>query len=98
MILSLLCIIAFHFQSRVGFSPGAPANLYNTSRCGARETTPRNTGTPTTGTTRFSNHTNVCTNATPSPNPVRIKLADSLNQSPIPNNLSQPIKLQINQK
>lgn len=85
----------FIFQPRIGFSPGAPANLYNTSRCGARETTPRTNVTPTSGPSRFIN---VCSNASPSPNPIRIKLADSLGQSPATNNLSQPIKLQINQK
>ncbi|XP_051170938.1 protein mahjong-like [Leptopilina boulardi] len=91
----------FHYRSpapsgpRIGFSPGAPANLYNTSRCGARETTPRTNVTPTSGPSRFIN---VCSNASPSPNPIRIKLADSLGQSPATNNLSQPIKLQINQK
>ncbi|XP_028050580.1 DDB1- and CUL4-associated factor 1 [Monomorium pharaonis] len=80
---------------RNSFSPGAPVNLYNTSRCAQRETC-RNNTTPTSS--RFISHTGTCTGSSSVNNNIRLKLADCLNQNVISNNVNQPIKLQINQK
>ncbi|KAL2722494.1 protein mahjong [Vespula squamosa] len=80
---------------RNGFSPGAPVNLYNTSRCNQRETNCRNT-TPSSST-RFISHSASCTSSSSSNSGIRVKLADTLNQNAT-NNMNQPIKLQINQK
>lgn len=80
---------------RNGFSPGAPVNLYNTSRCNQRETNCRNT-TPSSST-RFISHSSSCTSSPSSNSGIRVKLADTLNQNAT-NNMNQPIKLQINQK
>ncbi|XP_011866253.1 PREDICTED: protein mahjong [Vollenhovia emeryi] len=82
---------------RNSFSPGAPANLYNTSRCTQRETTCRNNTTPTSSS-RFISHTGTCTGSPAVNNNIRLKLADCLNQNVISNNANQPIKLQISQK
>ncbi|KAJ8687973.1 hypothetical protein QAD02_023768 [Eretmocerus hayati] len=95
----------FHYRSpvttspRPAFSPGAAANLYNISRAQREAAAARASSTPTNPTSRFIAHTNIASNSTPianNSNSIRIKLADSLNQSPVTN--SQPIKLQINQK
>ncbi|XP_047353955.1 protein mahjong isoform X2 [Vespa velutina] len=80
---------------RNGFSPGAPVNLYNTSRCNQREINCRNT-TPSSST-RFISHSGSCTSSSSSNSGIRVKLADTLNQNTT-NNMNQPIKLQINQK
>ncbi|XP_012270857.1 DDB1- and CUL4-associated factor 1 isoform X2 [Orussus abietinus] len=88
--------------SRVGFSPGAPANLYNTSRCAQRDVcsvTARGNSTPTSGSSRFVSHSGTCSTSSPlSNNSIRMKLSDCLAQSPVTNSTWQPIKLQINQK
>lgn len=82
-------------QPRPAFSPGTAANLYNI-RCAQRDAAIRNNTTPTNNS-RFISHTSsTVANSTPVTNPIRIKLADTLNQSPVVN--SQPIKLQISQK
>ncbi|XP_072760257.1 protein mahjong isoform X1 [Anoplolepis gracilipes] len=80
---------------RNSFSPGAPVNLYNTSRCTQRE--PRSNATPTSSS-RFISHTGTCTGSPSVNNNIRLKLTDCLNQNVISNNVNQPIKLQINQK
>ncbi|XP_076233650.1 lisH and WD40 domain-containing protein mahjong [Calliopsis andreniformis] len=85
--------------TRNGFSPGAPVNLYNTSRCNQRETSSRNNTTPTSSS-RYISHSNSgsgSSSLTPGNN-IRLKLSDCLNQNIIPNSTNQPIKLQINQK
>ncbi|KAK0076783.1 hypothetical protein PV325_004862 [Microctonus aethiopoides] len=87
---------------RVGFSPGAPVNLYNTSRCQRDNPIRQNVlQTPTSSSSsRFILHS--AANATPicsGPSSVRIKLSDTLCQSPVTNNnTNQPIRLQINAK
>ncbi|XP_015592149.1 protein mahjong [Cephus cinctus] len=86
--------------TRIGFSPGAPVNLYNTSRCTSREVVGRTNVTPTSGSSRFISHTGSCSSSSPITNntAIRIKLADCLNPSPVTSSNNQPIKLQINQK
>lgn len=87
------------FKTRNGFSPGAPVNLYNTSRCNQRETPSRNNTTPTSSS-RYISHSNSGSgpSSLSSGNNIRLKLADCLNQNVIPSSTNQPIKLQINQK
>ncbi|XP_058802431.1 protein mahjong isoform X2 [Phymastichus coffea] len=93
----------FHYRSpaitspRTAFSPGAAANLYNT-RITQRDSASRSNTTPTSNSSRFISLTGAATNSTTvaNNNPIRIKLADTMNQSPTTNN--QPIKIQINQK
>ncbi|XP_070530641.1 protein mahjong isoform X2 [Cardiocondyla obscurior] len=82
---------------RNSFSPGAPVNLYNTSRCTPRENTCRSSTTPTSSS-RFISHTGSCAGSPSVNNNIRLKLSDCLNQNIISNNANQPIKLQINQK
>ncbi|XP_012267581.2 DDB1- and CUL4-associated factor 1 [Athalia rosae] len=97
---------AFHYRSpastglRAGFSPVAPVNLYNTNRGNQRDVAVRTGSTPTSGSSRFISHTGSTSNASPLPNntPIRIKLVDSLGQSPVNTSMNQPIKLQINPK
>ncbi|KOC70220.1 Protein VPRBP [Habropoda laboriosa] len=85
--------------TRNGFSPGAPVNLYNTSRCNQREVTSRNNTTPTSSS-RYISHSNPSSGSSslPSGNNIRMKLSDCLNQNTVSNSTNQPIKLQINQK
>ncbi|EZA61461.1 Protein VPRBP [Ooceraea biroi] len=82
---------------RNSFSPGAPVNLYNTSRCTQRETTCRNSTTPTSSS-RFISHTGACSGSPALNNNIRMKLTDCANQNVVSSNVNQPIKLQINQK
>ncbi|XP_046626908.1 protein mahjong isoform X1 [Neodiprion virginianus] len=97
---------AFHYRSpavtgtRIGFSPVAPVNLYNTSRGSQRDVTVRTGSTPTSGSARFISHSGSCSSTSPLPNntPIRIKLADALGPIPVSTNINQPIKLQINPK
>ncbi|KMQ92206.1 ddb1- and cul4-associated factor-like 1-like protein [Lasius niger] len=89
-----ISLVSLH-RPRNSFSPGAPVNLYNTSRCTQRE--PRNNATPTSSS-RFISHTGACAGSPSVNNNIRLKLADCLNQNVISNNVNQPIKLQINQK
>ncbi|KAG7188404.1 hypothetical protein KM043_008052 [Ampulex compressa] len=83
--------------SRNGFSPGAPVNLYNTPRCSQREVTSRTNTTPISSS-RFISHTGSCSSSLSTVGSVRLKLADCMSQNVISGNVSQPIKLQINQK
>ncbi|XP_044588564.1 protein mahjong isoform X2 [Cotesia glomerata] len=73
--------------ARPGYSPGY---IYNTNPRNQRDGFNRSTA-QTPPSTRYISHTS----STPITPGVRIKLADSLNQS---NSNNQPIKLQINQK
>ncbi|XP_011314239.1 protein mahjong isoform X1 [Fopius arisanus] len=83
--------------TRAGFSPGAPVNLYNTSRCPREGSTrPNPLQTPTSSTSRFITHVPNTTPTASQPS-TRIKLSDCLNASPVNSNI-QPMKLQIHQK
>ncbi|XP_034192618.1 lisH and WD40 domain-containing protein mahjong isoform X1 [Osmia lignaria lignaria] len=84
--------------TRNGFSPGAPVNLYNTSRCTQREVSSRNSTTPSSS--RFLSHSNAGSGSSSlsSGSNIRMKLSDCLVQNGVPNITNQPIKLQINQK
>ncbi|XP_017875845.1 protein mahjong [Ceratina calcarata] len=85
--------------TRNGFSPGATVNLYSTNRCTQRDVTPRNNTTPTSSF-RYISHSNTSSSSASlsTPNNVRLKLSDCLNQSTVPTSTPQPIKVQINQK
>ncbi|XP_015439812.1 PREDICTED: protein mahjong [Dufourea novaeangliae] len=86
--------------TRSGFSPGAPVNLYNTSRGNQREVSSRSNTTPTSSS-RYISHSNAHSSGTSSlsgGNSVRLKLSDCLNQNIVPPSTNQPLKLQINTK
>ncbi|XP_076661247.1 lisH and WD40 domain-containing protein mahjong [Halictus rubicundus] len=85
--------------TRNGFSPGAPVNLYNTTRCHQREVTSRNNTTPTSSS-RFISHsaTSSSSSSLTCANNLRLKLSDCLNQNAVPPSTNLPIKLQITTK
>nr|XP_031831732.1 protein mahjong isoform X2 [Nomia melanderi] len=85
--------------TRNGFSPGAPVNLYNTSRCNQREVSSRNNTTPTSSS-RYISHSNTSSGSSSltCANNLRLKLSDCLTQNAVSPSTNQPIKLQITTK